>query len=631
MFPLPWELVLKREGRQGLVGAVSSCLAGRAVEIADGKYSGDALSFTCTSPDGKKSLSFHGAIRGDEITFTWEIVKGENLYPTDGLFGPKAPKRFTAMRASRGSSTVVRMAQEARSHPDIGFERILQSEREPENWLTYSGSLSGHRFTPLAQITPANVKNLEMAWVWQVQSPLPFIATSLVLDDVLYTVQPPNTVVALNAATGRIIWTYVHEPIPTARASGGGGRPNRGLAILGNKLFLGTLDAHLLAIDAYSGKLIWNTTVANAADPACQGRMCYVITHAPLIAKDKVIVGVGGGEGPTRGFIAAFDVSSGREVWRFHTVPGPGEPGNDTWAGESWKTGGAGVWNTGTYDAELGLTYWGIGNPYPPWKGETRSGDNLYSNSVVALDADTGKLHWFYQFTPHDTMDWDAAQIPVLADLAWQGRRRKLMLFANRNGLFYVLDRVNGQFLYGKPFAEVNWMDGIDEKGRPRTLIEKLKSSKAVVMPGLGATNWYPPSYSARTGLLYVPVWERGSVDGLNPQRGPAYGAIRALDPSTGERKWEFRKENVIFTTGALTTASDLLFAGVMGDDYAGDEAARLANGYFYALNARTGEPLWQMALPGEVRSGVISFAAAGRQHLLVAAGNTVFAFALRK
>jgi len=361
----------------------------------------------------------------------------------------------------------------------ITFERIQNSNREPQNWLTYSGNNMGQRYSPLTQVTPQNVQNLELAWLWQARSVEKFEATSIALDGVLYTVQAPNDIVALDAATGRPRWTFLYRNLPEGRNCCG--QVNRGLAILGETLFMGTLDAHILAVDAKSGTLLWKTKVAEASQR-------YAITHAPLVIKDKVLVGTAGGDGGAPGIIAAFDAKTGQEVWRFHTIPEPGEPGNDTWSGDSWKKGGAAVWNTGAYDPESNLTYWGTGNPAPDWDGRERLGDNLYSNCVVALDADTGKLKWYYQFTPHDEMDYDATQVPVLADLNWQGRPRKVMLWANRNGLMYVLDRTSGEFLLGKPFAKVNWMDGFDEKGRPKRV------------PGMG------PS---KEGTLIMPTFSR--------------------------------------------------------------------------------------------------------------------------
>src|SRR5579863_7493838 len=329
----------------------------------------------------------------------------------------------------------------------VTFDRLLHADREPQNWLTYSGTVNGQRYSALNQITPANVKNLELQWVWQAKSVEKFETTALVVDGVLYTIEAPNNVYALDAVTGRIFWTLTYTPAPEARPCCG--RVNRGLAILGDTLYMGTLDSHVIAIDAKTGKIIWNTTVGVAAQ-----RGGYPITHAPLIVKDKVIVGLAGGDGPIRAYIAAFDAKTGKEVWRFYTIPGEGEPGHETWSGDSWKTGGAAIWNTGAYDPDTNLTFWGTGNPAPDTNGDVRLGDNLYSDCVLALDADTGKLKWYYQFTPHDTMDYDSTQVPVLADFEFKGKPRKAMLWANRNGVFYVLDRTTGEFLLGKPFIK---------------------------------------------------------------------------------------------------------------------------------------------------------------------------------
>ncbi len=345
----------------------------------------------------------------------------------------------------------------------VSFDRLLRADREPHNWLTYSGTVFNERYSPLTQITPGNVKNLELQWIWQAKSLEKFEATALAVDGVLYTVQGPPVqgnyeVVALDGVTGRVFWTFTYQPAPEARTCCG--RVSRGLAILGDTLFLGTIDAHLFAIDAKTGKPIWNTEAAKASDK-------YAITHAPLVVRDKIIVGMAGGDLGVRGFIAAFDAKAGKELWRFYTIPGPGEPGNDTWSGDSWRTGGAGVWNSGAFDAQANLVYFGTGNPAPDWDGRQRLGDNLYSDSVVALDADTGTLKWHYQFTPHDEVDYDSTQVPILVDMEWQGRPRKVMLWANRNGLAYVLDRLTGEFLLGKPFVRVNWMEGFDKAGRP--------------------------------------------------------------------------------------------------------------------------------------------------------------------
>jgi alcohol dehydrogenase (cytochrome c) len=278
-------------------------------------------------------------------------------------------------------------------HAQVPFDRLLHAADEPQNWLMYSGTYASQRYSLLHQVDATNVKNLEMKWVFQAQSLNSFSATPLVVDGVMYLTQAPNDVVALDARTGRVFWTYHHNASPGRVCCRG--LVNRGLAILGDTLFMATVDAHLLGIDAKTGNVLWNTKVAEA-------KLAYAMTLAPLVIKDKVVVGVAGGEYGIRGFIAAFDVHSGREAWRFHTIPGPGEPGHDTWNGDSWEHGGGSVWVTGSYDPDLNLTYWGIGNPGPDFSAVQREGDNLYSDSVVALDGDTGKLKWHFQFTPHD-------------------------------------------------------------------------------------------------------------------------------------------------------------------------------------------------------------------------------------
>ncbi len=525
------------------------------------------------------------------------------------------------------------------SRAQVSFERILDANKEPENWLTYSGTTLSQRHSLLNQITPANVKNFELQWIYQARSLQKFEATPLVVDGTMYTVQAPNDVLALDAATGRVFWTYSYNP---GRAHPCCGRVNRGLAILGDTLFMGTIDAHLVAIDAKNGRPLWNTTIARA-------KSGYAITHAPLVLKDKVIIGTAGGEYGIRGFIAAYDAHTGKEAWRFYTIPGPEEPGHETWEGDSWQTGGGPVWMTGSYDPTLNLTYWGAGNPSPDWNGDVRPGDNLYSDSVVALDADTGKLKWYYQFTPHDDLDFDSVQVPVLADIEWQGQKRKVILWANRNGFFYVLDRLTGQFLLGKPFAKVTWARGFDLKGRPVRIPGQTSSLEGTrIYPGNpGATSWYSPSYSPRTGLFYIPAWANSSSifmkvpveykEGREYAAGipkslipfdwsPApnfrkeeegYGAVRALDPQTGEAKWEFKMTDVT-EAGILTTASDLLFSG-------GRE------GYFYALDARTGALLWKTSLGAAVISGPMTYSVGVKQYVAVNAGNCLFTFALRQ
>jgi alcohol dehydrogenase (cytochrome c) len=521
----------------------------------------------------------------------------------------------------------------------VTVDRLLHAADTPQDWLNYSGGYLSQRYSALDQVTPANVANLEQKWIFQSRSLEKFETTPLVVDGIMYTVQAPNDIVALDAATGRIFWIYSYSPAPQARLCCG--RVNRGLAILGDTLFMGTIDAHIVAVDARNGHLLWNSKVA---DPLAG----YAITLAPLVIKDKVIVGTAGGEYGIRGFLAAYDVHSGKEAWRFNTVPGPGEKGHETWAGDSWKHGAASIWMTGSYDPDSNLTYWGIGNPGPDWNADLRLGDNLYSDCVVALDADTGKLKWHFQFTPHDDFDFDSVQVPVLADLDWKGARRRVMLWANRNGFFYVLDRTTGEFLQGTPFAKITWAKGLDEKGRPMRAVNMVPTPEGKrIYPGnQGATNWYSPSYSPHTGLFYIPTWDnyysiyvkekvefaegrlftgplpKSPVPLIRPPQivnraeEDGYGAIRAFDPLTGERKWEYKFSDVT-DSGILTTASDLLFVG-------GRE------GYFMAMNARNGELLWKTSVGGQVSAGPMSYAVNGKQYVAISAGNSLFVYGLK-
>jgi alcohol dehydrogenase (cytochrome c) len=514
---------------------------------------------------------------------------------------------------------------------NVSFERILKANQEPHNWLTYGGSLTSQRHSGLAQITPENARELELKWVFQSRSLEKHEVTPLVVNGVMYTIQSPNDVIALDAGTGKTIWTYSHKPDPAARNCCG--KLSRGLAILGDTVFLAAFDASMIAIDAKTGKELWNTP---AADPK-QG---YAFTHAPLVVKDKVIAGTAGGEYGVRGFIAAWDVNTGKEVWRFNTVPEPGEPGNETWSGDSWMHGGAPIWVTGSYDPDLNLTYWGTGNPGPDWDGAARLGDNLYSCSVIALNPDTGKLQWYYQFSPHNEFDWDSTQTPVLADIEWQGRTRKVMLWANRNGYFYVIDRITGEFMKGQPFVKTNWATGFDPKGRPVPApgIVPTKEGTLVYPGNQGGTNWYPPSYSPKTGLFYIPTWENSSTTyikgeeppefhegqtfaGLFPRPGArgedAYGAVRAIDAKTGEKKWDFRQAAASTEAGILTTASNVLFSG--GRD-----------GAFYALDARDGKLLWQTNLGPSVAAGPMTYMVNGKQYVSIQVGSALFTFGLR-
>ena len=527
----------------------------------------------------------------------------------------------------------------------ITSERLLNAADEPENWLSYSGGYDSQRHSRLDQIDTSNVSDLELKWVFQAQSLQVFETSPLVVDGIMYLTEAPNTVVALDAKLGRVFWIYEYEPARTVRPCCGS--VNRGLGMLGDTLFMATLDANLVAIDAVSGEPLW---IKDIADPAAG----YAMTLAPLVVKDKVVVGVAGGEYGVRGFIAAYDAATGDEAWRFYTIPGPGEPGHETWegGGDAWEHGGASVWVTGSYDPELNLTYWGIGNPGPDWNPAQRPGDNLYSDCVVALNADTGELEWYFQFTPNDDYDYDSVQVPVLVDYpAQDGSTLKLMLWGNRNGFFYVLDRENGRFVSGTPFVPINWAESLDDNGRP---VETPQPRGTPTYPGVqGATNWYSPSYSPNTGLFYVSSWEgygsifepveveyqpgriflggrpasavpggpripgltRGPINNWTEAAGT--GAVVALDPATGEERWKFEMTDVT-SSGILTTTTDVLFTG-------GRE------GYFQALDAETGDLLWKTSLGGMIANGPISYAVDGSQLVAVAAGNSLFVFGLRE
>ena len=540
----------------------------------------------------------------------------------------------------------------------VSPERLRNAAQEPHNWLTYSGGYFSQRYSELDQITPANVDDLRLQWVYQSQvgGAARWQSTPLVVDGVMYLTQRPNDIVALDARTGRVFWVYQYPTSPNHLACCGAN--NRGVAVLGDKVFMGTLDAHVVAIDATSGTELWVTKVADM-------RLAYAFTLAPLAIKDKILVGTTGGDQGIRGFISALDAETGEEVWRFHTIPGPGEPGHETWEPcppnpttycdpEAWKHGGGAVWLTGSYDPELNLTYWGTGNPGPDYNRAQRPGDNLYTSSVVALDADTGELKWYFQFTPDDPYDFDAVQIPILADVTRNNTEFKVMLWANRNGFYYVLDRATGRFLTGRPFISINWAEGLDDSGRP---IETPQPPGAPTYPGIsGATNWYSPSYSPRTELFYIPAWEDyATVFDAEPQeyvpgrsftgrkrdfprtynpvpyaptvpntRGPinnwtdaaGHGAVLALDALTGEQKWKFELTDVI-RSGILTTASDLLFTGAR-------------SGYFQALDARSGELLWKVSLGSKIVNGPITYEVEGQQYVAIISGHSLTTFALR-
>jgi len=512
-------------------------------------------------------------------------------------------------------------------HAQVTNDRLLHSSETPENWLQYSATYDGHRFSSLSQINRDNVSQLTAQWVFQTSTPGFFENSPLVVDGIMYVTAPENLAFALDARTGRRLWSYKRVLPEKIRACCG--HTNRGFAMLGSRLFLATLDAHVIALDAATGNVLWDVQAADYA----QG---YAFTVAPLIVKDKVIVGVSGGEYGIRGFIDAYDPATGKRAWRFYTIPTPGEPGGDSWGSpEAAAHGGAPAWVTGTYDPQLNLLYWPTGNPSPSDDGSGRKGDNLYSNSILALNPDTGKLQWYFQFTPFDLHDWDATEVPVLLDADLDGQARKLLLHANRNGFFYVLDRTNGKFLFAKPFANQTWAKGIDTSGKPILLhtVEPGENEGVRTCPGAaGATNWMSPSYSPQTVLLYVSAREQCDVFYTHPQQyvggrlflGSMYipstkekdwGAVRAIDPKTGEVRWEYKEFSATWA-GNLSTAGHLVFTGDL-------------EGNFIALDADTGKPLWHFPTGAAIYAAPVTYSVNGRQYVAISSGTTLLIFSL--
>lgn len=511
----------------------------------------------------------------------------------------------------------------------LSFERLRNSEAEPQNWLTYWGGYRGLHYSALNQITPGNLGQLRARWAKQMPGSSVLEATPLVVDGTMYTSGPPGQVFALDARTGLEIWRYERwqkavNPYQTNPF-------NRGVAVMGNRVFVGTLDATVVALDARTGRVLWETQVADTMKG-------YSITEAPLAIQGKVIVGVAGGEFGIRGFVDAYDAATGKRLWRFYTIPGPGEFGNKTWRGDSWKQGSGGTWLTGSYDPELNLLYWAVGNPGPDMNGDVREGDNLFTCSVVALDPDTGKLKWYYQFTPGDTHDWDANEDLILVDRAIDGKPRKLIMQADRNGMFYVLDRTNGKFLFAKPYVKQTWNSGFREDGRPILSPGWNASPKGnVVYPtGVGGSNWQSPSYDPASSWLYVVARDHGQGYRSAPviyEAGRQYiggspypaddapgeggkNGILAIDTTSGEVKWKVPIVRGSLGAGVLSTGGGIVFAGT-------------ADGDLIALDSKSGKPLWYFQTGGEVTSSPMSYAVGGKQFVAISASNVLYSFAL--
>ena len=510
----------------------------------------------------------------------------------------------------------------------VTADRLVNAAREPQQWLTYSGTYDGTRYTALDQINRTNVQRLALQWVFQTGVRGSHETTPLVVDGIMYFTAPQNHAFAVDVRTGRPLWHYERNlPKDLSLCCG---PQNRGFAALGDRVFMGTLDAHVVALDAKTGRVRWDVAAADADKG-------YSFTGAPLAVKDKIIVGVAGGEYGIRGFLDAYDAESGQRVWRFYTIPGEGERGVETWKGDSWKRGGAPTWVTGSYDPELNTLYWGTGNPGPQMYGANRAGDNLYSDSLLALDPDTGSLKWHFQFTPHDVHDWDSTHTPILFNETIAGQARKLVAVPNRNGFFYVLDRVTGAYLIGRPYTQVTWAKELDANGRPIVLpnTDPTPEGNRVCPSGTGGTNWHSPSYSPRTRLVYFFSNEQCDTfmadEKLEPPHRPGRpyigstffavpdehneAAVRAVDPKTGTIRWEFREFSGAWS-GVFSTAGGLVFSGD-------------GQGNFIALDAETGKDLWHIPLGAYVQSAAISYAVDGRQFITIPAGSAIFTFAL--
>ena len=508
---------------------------------------------------------------------------------------------------------------------DVQQSDLLQ-KRIADNWVSYNGDYSGARHSSLTQITPGNVGWLAAQWVFHPRTVSPLEATPVVVAGVMFLTSA-NDAYAIDAKTGRTLWRHTRA-ISEGLIDDPGQHHNRGVAILGTRVYMETDNAHLLCLDARSGHLIWEVTYAT-------GNRSYGATGAPLIVKDKVIVGISGGDDGVRGFLAAYDAETGEEKWRFWTIPGPNEKGNDSWPGDAYLHGGGTTWLPGTFDPELNTLYWGTGNPAPDYDGSIRPGDDLYTSSLLALDPDTGKLKWYFQFSPHDLYDYDAAQTPVLVNAKFKGQPRKLIVTANRNGFLYVLDRTNGRFLFAKAFmTNQNWASGIDENGRPVPAGPVPDEKGVRVCPANGgATNWYSPSYDPGTHVFYFRSFEDCATIQARPkpfQEGAAYYATGTRDADEPGKGYinAFNLDTLDFSWRALQIGRNKGWGGLMSTATGliayGDDA-----GNFVILDGHTGKALWHFHAGQLIHASPVSYAIDGKQYFAIAAGSDVFSFAL--
>ena len=508
----------------------------------------------------------------------------------------------------------------------LTFERLRKASSEPQNWLTYWGDYQGRHYSGLSQIDASNVAKLQVKWSAPMRGNSMLETTPLVVDGAMYTSGQPGQVKALDARSGAQIWSYQRpqKVVPQGQIN----RFNRGVAMLGNRLFAGTLDAALVALDARTGQALWETQVADS-------RLGYSITSAPLALKDRIVTGVSGGEFGAPGFIDAYDPATGNRLWRFETVPGPGKFGHATWKGDTWQHGGSPTWLTGSYDPASDTLFWTVGNPGPDYDADVRSGDNLFSCSVLALDPATGRRKWHYQFTPGDSHDWDATEDVMLVDRYYHGQPRKLLMQANRNGMFYALDRTGGKFLAATPFVRQTWNAGFTANGRPRLVPgwdSEPEGSIEVYPSAGGATNFQAPSYSPQTGWVYLETSDSGQRFFRAPEQyeqGKQYrggrprrfdelvkASIKAIDPETGATHWAYPISTPSLAAGVLATAGGVVFAATLEGD-------------LIALDARTGAALWRHSTGSIIAASPMSYAVDGKQFIAIAAGQTLYSFGL--
>ncbi len=496
------------------------------------------------------------------------------------------------------------------------------------DWPSYNGETKGYRHSALTQISKSNVARMGPKWIFNLPNTPTLQGTPVVVDGVMY-VTSANQCYALDAGTGREIWHYSRPRTRNLTGNAAGG-VNRGVGVAGDRVFMVTDHAHIIALNRFTGALLWETEMAD-------WKQNYNATVAPLPIGNLVITGSSGGDEGVRGFLAAYDQATGKEAWRFWTVPAPGEPGSETWKGGGIEHPGAATWLTGTYDPELDTLYWPTGNPTPDLYGDNRIGDNLYSDSILALDPMTGKLKWYFQFTPHDVWDYDAQETPALIDTTWQGKPRKLLVQANRNGFFYVLDRTNGEFLLGTKYIKnVTWASGLTPQGRPIRVPDTEPTPEGRrVCPSLeGASNWYSTSYNPATGLYYVQTndqcgiftkipmeWAagKGYMGGsfMRAPGEPAQRVLRAIDIQTGKIAWELPQVGPVTSWGGvLGTASGIL---IFGED----------GGSLMAADAANGKPLWSFKTNQNWKASPMTYSFDNKQFVAVASGSAIIAFGL--